>query len=142
MKAPRRQRCTRPSPPAERPKTSTPTSVDREDVEAASTAIREFKAARELASYVIASGVLVPRQSDAIDVATDLADKQGADRWAAVLHRFEEAGEIAGVPAMMNGSTLSDAFFRYASCRARAAYLLGLAVGQQLGPNAFQGGDR
>ena len=118
------------------------TAVQHEVRVEANRAIRELDRVRRFVPFILAQGALVERDSDADDVAQDVASQVAkTDELEAVMHAFDGAIRKAGLPTMVDGVELDTAFFQYASRRARASYLLGIAVGHpltRLAPQAFR----
>jgi hypothetical protein len=108
-------------------------------------ALAHFRLAQRFVGPILAAGVLVDQEDGYDDHAVTLADTLGGRDYQAMFNKYETFLSAKGVPNhQIDECTLFDIFYGYANYRARAAYLIGVAVGQRLGPNAFDvaGGDR
>lgn len=107
----------------------------------AKAAVDELREIRPLVPYLIANGVLVMRDVDAVTLVSEIVEHRDSGEIRQLLERFESTARLAGV-ADTDGHHLTDLCHRFASLHSRAGYLLGLLVGQSLSPDAFGGGVR
>jgi hypothetical protein len=91
--------------------------------------------ARRFVPYVLARGVF-PDFEDTADGVDVLIERLAS--------HFEEPESLATLRAQADSGAIgaSDAITETFIATSEAAYFLGLAVGQQLGPDAFKGGVR
>lgn len=96
----------------------------RDRIASAQQSLDDYRLALPFVSFLLAHGVLEPREADAVDLAEYLA--------ATLDPEVRSKVDAADGPAQ-------DLAIALAAVHARAGYLLGLAVGQQLAPGAFGG---
>jgi hypothetical protein len=111
-----------------------------EHVQETETALQELEQARAFVPHIIANaGVIVDREGGWSASADYLGDTRQAQRALEALQTVVDALEHVAPPVDGESweSLLNGIVYGYADEQRRAAYLLGLAVGQRLGPDAF-----
>jgi hypothetical protein len=112
----------------------------REAISDVDPILQNLTFARQFVPYVLAKGVLAEHDHGAIDII-DVIVEQRFERDALLAKITELLMPVGDVHLT---DKVQDKAFAFLRAGGQAGYLLGLAVGQQLGPGAFavQGGDR
>jgi len=105
--------------------------------------LADLERVRALVPFVVANGVLVLEDEHGIavlvqDIAESLGAKPLADKRAAIVEMAGELPKSAAATAVVDW--LEGGCDDLINRSIEAGYLLGLAVGQQIGPTALKGG--